>query len=96
MSEPDSKKYKKVCRNLPNLAILSKSATSGEFQVNVSHVNIRKKSLGKNFTVFSLNGSPELLKFASINNEHAFDMSGDKICLPITDVLLCADVGNLA
>ena len=45
--KPDERKYKNVCDGLPNLAVLTKSATPGEVQLKFSHASIGYKSLGE-------------------------------------------------
>ena len=44
-SEPAKKKYKKVCEDFPNLAILTKSATTSKVQFNFGHATVRNKYL---------------------------------------------------
>ena len=44
-SEPAFEKYKKVCDNFPNLAILTKSATPGKVQLPLAHASVGNKSL---------------------------------------------------
>ena len=44
-SKPATKKYKKVCKDFPNIAILTKSATLGEVQLTFGHVAVVNKSL---------------------------------------------------
>ena len=46
-SKPDAKKYKKVCEDLPNLAILTKSATPSEVQLTLGHAAVGNKFLGE-------------------------------------------------
>ena len=45
-SEPSAKKYKKVCNDLPNIDILTKSATSGGVQLMNAHTTAGNKYLG--------------------------------------------------
>ena len=45
-SNPAAKKYKRVCKDFPNLAILTKSATPGRFQLMFVHAVVGNKSLG--------------------------------------------------
>ena len=52
--EPSVAKFKLVYADLPNLALLTKSATPGEVQVTYAHESIGNKSLGKNVTSFAL------------------------------------------
>ena len=87
---------KHVCRYFPYLAILTKSATSGEVQVNLCHTTIGNNSLGGTVTVFSLTGSTEFLAVVSINTDNAFDRSGNNLRLTITEVLLCATTVDIA
>ena len=39
-SEPAAEKYKRVCEDFPNLAILTKSATPGKIQVTFGHATV--------------------------------------------------------
>ena len=88
--------FKHVCRYFPGLVILTKSATPGEFQVNLFHTNIVNNSLGGTITAFSLTGCTDFPAVVSINTDNAFDISGNKIRLPITEVLLCSATVDLA
>ena len=45
-NDPAVEIYKRVCEDLPNLLILTKSATTGEIQLTFSYVPIGNKSLG--------------------------------------------------
>ena len=56
-SEMDAEKYKKVCDNFPNLAILTKSATPGEVQLTFAHVAVGNKPLGESVVAFSQAGN---------------------------------------
>ena len=95
-SELALEKYKKVCGNLPNLAILSKSAITGEVQLTLTHTSVGNKSLGEFIATFALTGSLNSPSVVLININIVFFMDGDKIRLPITEVLLRAAAGNLA
>ena len=54
-SEPATKKkYKRVCEYLPNLVILTKSATPGEIQLTFGHTAVGNKSLGESVVAFTL------------------------------------------
>ena len=44
-SETASEKFKCVCKDLPNLAILKKSTTPGEVQLTFVHASVGNKSL---------------------------------------------------
>ena len=55
-SDPASKKYKKVCKDFPNLAILTKSATPGKVQLTFGHANVGEMSLGESVVAFALAG----------------------------------------
>ena len=45
-SELAAEKYKKVCEDFPNLAILTNSATPGEVQLTFGHAAVGNKFLG--------------------------------------------------
>ena len=53
-SEPAAEKYKRVCEDSPNIAILTKSATPGEIQLTFGHAAVGNKSLGEFVVAFSL------------------------------------------
>ena len=55
-SEPAAKKYKKVCKDLPNIAILTKSATPGKVHLTFSHVAVGNKPLEESVVAFALTG----------------------------------------
>ena len=95
-SDPALKKYKKVCNNFPNIAILTKSAMPGEVQLMFVHASVGNKYLGGYVSAFALTGSLDSPSVVSIDINIAFATDGDKICLLITEVLLCAAAGNLA
>ena len=89
-------KFKRVCEDFTNLAILTNISTPGEIQLTFGHVDVGNKSLGKSVVAFSLAGylsSPSVISF---NIDIAFASDGDKIRLPIAEVLLCTAAGDLA
>ena len=45
-SRSSAEKNKKFCKDFPNVAILTKSARSGEVQLVFVHVDVGNKSLG--------------------------------------------------
>ena len=95
-SDPAMEKYKNVCEDFPNLEILTKSSTPGEIQLTFRHATVGNNSLGESVQDFALVGdlgSPSIISF---NFEIAFSPDGEKICLPIVEVLLCAVAGDLA
>ena len=95
-SEPAAEKYKRICKDLPNLAILTKSATRGKIQLTFIHTAVGNKSLGESVVAFALAGdliSPSVI-FLKI--EIAFSADGSNIRLPIAEVLLRAATGDLA
>ena len=53
-SDPAAKKYKRVCEDFPNIAILTKSATPGKAQWTFSHAAVGNKFLGESVVSFSL------------------------------------------
>ena len=94
-SEPAAKKYKKVCDDFPNIAILTNSATPGEFQLMLAHATVGNKSLGESVVAFSLAVNLDSPSVVSINMYIDFSVYRKNIRLPITEVLLCAAAGNL-
>ena len=94
-SEPAAEKFKNICEDFPDLAILAKSSTPGEIQLMFGHAAVGNKSLRESVMAFALAGdlsSPSVIPF---NIEIAFATDGEKIHLPITEVLLCAAAGDL-
>ena len=95
-SEPAAEKYKNVCEDFPNLAILTKSSTLGEIQLTFGHAAVRNKSLRESVVAFALAGYLSLPSDISFNIEIAFPNDGEKIRLLIAEVLLRATAGDLA
>ena len=94
--EPATEKYKNVCEDFSNLGILTKSSTPGEVQLTFGHSTVGNKSLGESIQAFAPAGnlgSPSVILF---NLKIAFAPEGEKIRLPITEVLIRAAAGNLA
>ena len=77
--EPESFKFKHVCTYLPNIALLTKRATSREGQVMYTHTSIRNKSLRDTVSAFTLEELLGDLTVAKINAERAFNGAGKKI-----------------
>ena len=96
MSNPSCKISKCVCKYVLNMSILTKSATLGEIQLMLAHASFCNKSLGKSVTDFSLAGLLEEPSVVSIDAKIDFGNSSKIISIPITKVLLRADIGNLA
>ena len=94
-SEPAADKFKRVCEYFPNHAILTKSSTPGEIQLTFGHKVVGNKSLGESAVAFSVAGDLSSPSVISFNIEIAFAADGDKIRLPIAEVLLRAAAGNL-
>ena len=95
-SYPAADKYKNVCEDFTNLGILTESSTPEEIQLPFGHAAVGKKSLGESVVAFALAGdlgSPSVISF---NIEIAFATDREKIRLPIAEVLLRADGGDLA
>ena len=95
-SEPAGEKFKYVCGNFPNLAILTKRATLGDVQLTFVHVSVGKTPLGESITAFSHAGSLEAPTVNYINVNIAFAIAGNRIWIPVTEVLLRAAVSDLA
>ena len=92
----DTEKYKRVCEDFPNFAILTKSATPGKVQLTFGHGAIVKKSLGESVVDFALSGDLSSPYVISLKIDIAFSADGDKIRIPIAEFLLRAATGNLA
>ena len=95
-SEPANEKYEKVHGDFSNLVILAKSVLPGEVQLTFMHMSFRYKSLEESVAAFYLTGSLHSPSVVSIDVNIAFTMDGDKIRLPIAELLLCAADGKLA
>ena len=92
-SDPANEKYKKVHDDFLNLAVLTKSITLGEEPLTFVHESFRNKSLGESVVAFAIKGSLESPLVVLI--DITFTMDGDKVCLPIAEVLLRAADGKL-
>ena len=95
-SDPAADKFKNVCKDFPNLPILTKSSTPVEIQLTLSHTAIGNKSLGASVVAFSLAGNLSSPSVISFNIEIAFAADGKNIRLQNAEVLLRAATGNLA
>ena len=93
---PSAKNYKKVCEDLPDLAMLTKSTTPGKVQLMFGQATIGNKSLGEPIVAFALAGDLISTSVFPLKIDINFAADGDKISLPITEVLLRAAVGDLA
>ena len=78
------------------MVILIKSDTTVEFQLTYVHAYVGNTSLGVLFTVFYLVGLLETPTVVSIDSNIAFANAGDKIQLPVTELILRAATGDLA
>ena len=96
MSDPANEKYKKVCDDFSNLAILTKSVMPGEVQLIFTHVSFRKNPLGESVAAFSLAGSLDSPYFVFIDINITFTIYSDKIRLLVSDILIRAAADNLA
>ena len=94
MGEPSEEKYKRVCEDFPNIAILTKSATPGKIQLTFGHTAIGNKSLGESVVAFSLSGDLSSPSIISLKIEIDFAADGDKIRIPIAKVLLRVAAGD--
>ena len=95
-SEQAADKFKKICEDFPNLAILTKSSTLGEMQLTFGHAAVGNKSFRESVVAFALAGNLSSPSVISLKIEIAFDADGNKIRLPIVEVLLHTDDGDLA
>ena len=94
-SKPATEKFKDICTNFPNLALLTISSTPGEIQITFGHSMVRNKSLGEILQAFALAGDLASPSVISFNLEIAFSPEGEKIRLPIMEGLLCDAPSNL-
>ena len=94
--EPNGTKFKHVHADSTNIALLTKRATPGNIQVTFDHAPVGNKYFGETVTAFDITLSLESPVVVSINTKRAFDSAGEHIRLPVTEVLLCAAVGNIA
>ena len=92
---PAMEKFKDICNDFPNLAILTKRSTPGEVQLTFVHSTVRNKSLRESLQYFALAGNLGSPNVISFNLDIAVAPEGEKIRLPITEVLLCAVAGDL-
>ena len=88
--------FKRVCADFPNLMLLTKIATPGNIQVIFGHASVDKNSLWETVAAFFLAESLESPRVVSINSKRTFSSAGEKIHLPVAEVLLCAAASNLA
>ena len=95
-SKPAVEKYKRVCKDFPNISILTKSATPGEIQLTFGHAAVGNKSLGGYIVNFDLLGDISFSYIISLNIKTVFAADGNKICLLIAEVLLRSAPGDLA
>ena len=95
-SDLSAKKYEKFCKDFPNITILTKSAMPGEFQLMFGHATVGNNSLGGSAMALALAGYLSSPSSVYVKIDIAFAAYGDKICLPIAEVLLRATAGNLA
>ena len=95
-SKTATEKYKNVCEDFPNLGIVTKNSTPGKVQLTFGHATVGNKSLEESIQAFTLTGDLGSPSVVSFNLEIAFAPDGEKIRLPIAEVLLRAAAGNLA
>ena len=88
--KPANEKFKCMCEDFPNMAILTKSATPGKVQLTFAHVSVGNNYLGGSVTAFTLAVSVEALSVIYINSNIDFANTGRNIQIPITKVLFCA------
>ena len=91
---PYGYKFKRVCVDFPNPAILAKSSTPGEVQVVYVHASVGNKAPGETVTAFALARSLEAPTIVSIGAERA--VARENIHLPTTEVLIRAAAGDLS
>ena len=84
-SKPATEKFKDICTDFPNHAILTKSSIPGEIQLTFGHSTVGNKSLGETLKDFALAGDLASPSVISFNLEIAFVPEGEKIRLQITE-----------
>ena len=95
-SEPAADKFKTVCENFPNIAILTKSYTPDDIQLTFGQAAVGNKSLGESVVAFAFAGDLSSPSVISFNIKIAFAAYSDNIFLMITEVLLRAAARDLA
>ena len=95
-SELAPDKFKNVCKDFPNIAILTKSSKPGEIQLTFGHAAVGNKSLGEYIVAFALAGDLISTSETLFNVEIAFAADSEEIDPPIAEVLLRAAAGDLA
>ena len=95
-SEPAAEKYKRVCEDFPNLAILTKSATPGKFQIAFGQEAVGNNYLGESVVDFALAGDLSSPSVIYLNIDITFAADGNKIRLLIAEVLPRAAANHLA
>ena len=88
-------KFKCVFADFPDLSLPTKSAMAEDIQVTYVHASAGNKSLRETLNAFALAGYLEPSMVVSINVECIFSITGKKIHLLVTEVLLCATNFNL-
>ena len=71
-------KFKDICTDFLNLAIMTKSSTPGEIQLTFGHSTVGNKSLGETLQAFALTGDLASPSVISFNLKIAFSPEGDK------------------
>ena len=77
-SVPAKEKFKNICDDYPNLAILTKSSTPGEVQLTFGHSMVGNKSLGESLQDSALAGNLGSPSVISFNLEIAFAPEEEK------------------
>ena len=95
LENPDGAKFKRVCADFPNIALLTKRATPDDIQFNFGQAPVGNNYLKKTVTDFAIAGSLESPTVVSIDAERAFAITGKNICIPVTELLLCTTIGDL-
>ena len=95
-SKPAAEKYKNFYEDFPNLAILNMSGTPGKVQLTFVHAADENNSPGESVVDFALGGYLSSPSVVSINMDIDFTSDGNKIRLPIAEVLLRAAASDLA
>ena len=81
-------KFKRVCTDLPNIAILAKRFIPSKIKMNLGQAAIGNKSPEETGASFALTGSTESPMVVSLNSGFYFSCAGENIYLPIMELII--------
>ena len=89
-------KFKHICKNFPNMAVLTKSSSPGYIQLTYVHASVGNNYLGKTVTAFPLAGSLKAPTVVLIDTKLTFIVNCKNILLQTTEFLIHTNTGDLA